>query len=56
MTMTKRMINIIVLLIGILTVLIIGCETTTQVHNHHYTTTIGSNGLPLDHPPGQPVP
>ncbi|MFH1673190.1 MAG: hypothetical protein ABIF87_07175 [Pseudomonadota bacterium] len=52
--MKKRMINIIVLFLGILAVLISGCETTTHVY--HYTITGGSGGLPLDHPARQAMP
>ena len=54
--MTKKMINIIFLFLGIFAVLIIGCETTTHVHHHYYTITGGSGGLPLDNPARQAMP
>jgi len=54
--MTKRIINIIVLLLGVLMVLIIGCETTSTVYHYHYTMSGNHGGLPLNHPSRQAMP
>jgi len=54
--MKKRIINIIVVLLGVLMVLIIGCETTSTVHHYHYTISDGHGGLPLNHPSRQAMP
>jgi uncharacterized membrane protein len=54
--MEKKMINIIFLLIGIFAVFVIGCETTTHVHHHHYEISGGSGSLPIGHPARQALP